>query len=99
MKYIFTIALAALMSLSVDGFSQDAMYSKSEFETILRSHDEVIMMINGFDYKYAGSWLNTMEIVGDHTLTFARGRVVHSYDLSKVVLVQEEGGWVKLWLK
>lgn len=99
MKYIFTIALAALMSLSIDGFSQDAMYSKAEFETILRSHDEVIMMINGFDYKYAGSWLNTMEIVGDHTLTFARGRVVHSYDLSKTVMVQEEGGWVKLWLK
>lgn len=99
MKYLFTVALAFMMFTSLDSQAQDAMYTKAEFQTILQSHDEVILMINGFDYKYAGSWLNTMEIVGDHTLTFARGRVVHSYDLSKVVMVQEEGGWVKLWLK
>jgi len=99
MKYLFTIALAAMMSFSMESVAQDALYSKEQFEKILQSHNEVIVLINGFEYKYTGSWLTTMEIVNEHTLTFARGRVVHSYDLSKVVMVQEEGGWVKLWLK
>lgn len=98
-KYLFTLAITVFLMNPFDSSAQQAMYSKEQFETILKGHDEVIMIIEGFDYKYSGSWLNTMEIVGDHTLTFARGKVIHSYDLSKVKMVQEEGGWVKFWMK
>lgn len=99
MKYLFTVALAVLMSVSFSTQAQDALYSKADFEKILLTYNEVIVIIPGFDYKYSGNWLSSMQIVGDHTLTFARGRVVHSYDLSKVVMVQEEGNYVKLWMK
>ncbi len=99
MKYLFTIAVAILMSLSLDTQAQDAMYSKAQFEKIIQTYNEVVIEMPGFNYKYTGNWLNTAEIVGDHTLTFSRGRVVHSYDLSKCMFVQEEGGWVKLWLR
>jgi hypothetical protein len=99
MKYLFTIALAAMMAVSFNSQAQEALYSKAEFEKILKGYDEVIVVMPGYDRSYEGVWLNSMEIVGDHTLTFSRGRVVHSFDLSKCMFVQEEGRYVKLWLR
>ena len=99
MKYLLTLGLIFVLSNPFDASAQDALYSKAEFETILQTYNEIVVVIPGFDYKYSGNWLSSMQIVGDHTLTFARGRVVHSYDLSKVVMVQEEGNYVKLWMK
>jgi hypothetical protein len=88
-----------MMSLSFNSQAQDALYSKADFERILQAYDEVLIEMPGFNYKYSGNWLSTMQIVGDHALTFSRGRVVHSYDLSKVMFVQEEGRYVKLWMR
>lgn len=99
MKYLLTLGLIFVLSNPFDSSAQEALYSKAEFETILQTYNEIVVIVPGFDYKYSGNWLNSMQIVGDHTLTFARGRVVHSYDLSKVVMVQEEGNYVKLWMK
>jgi hypothetical protein len=99
MKYLLSLGLVLLLSNPFNASAQDALYSKADFEKILQTYSEVVVVIPGFDYKYVGNWLSTMEIVGDHTLVFSRGRVVHSYDLSKVVMVQEEGNYVKLWFK
>jgi len=99
MKYLLSVALVLLLSNPFNASAQDALYSKADFEKIFQTYNEVVIIIPGFDYKYSGNWLGTMEIVGDHTLVFSRGRVIHSYDLSKVVMVQEENNYVKLWLK
>ena len=99
MKYLLSLGLVLLLSNPFNASAQDALYSKADFEKILQTYNEVIVVIPGFDYKYSGNWLNSMEIVGDHTLVFSRGRVVHSFDLSKVAFVQEEGNYVKLWFK
>lgn len=99
MKYLFSIALIATMFLSFDVKAQDAIYSKAEFEKILKGYDEIIVVMPGYDRGYDGVWLNSMEIVGESTLTFARGRVVHSFDLRTCMFVQEEGRYVKLWLR
>ena len=99
MKYLLSVALVLLLSNPFNASAQDALYSKADFEKIFQTYNEVVIIIPGFDYKYSGNWLSTMEIVGDHTLVFSRGRVIHSYDLSKVVMVQEENNYVKLWLK
>jgi hypothetical protein len=99
MKYFFGLALAVMMALSIDVQAQDALYSKSEFEKILQGYDEIIVVMPGYDRTYDGVWLNSMQIVGDNTLTFSRGRVVHSFDLRTCMFVQEEGRYVKLWLR
>ena len=99
MKYLFAFALAGLMTISFNSQAQDALYSKAEFEKILQGYDEVIVVMPGYDRTYNGVWLNSMEIVGENTLTFARGRVVHSFDLRTCMFVQEEGRYVKLWLR
>ena len=87
------------MTISFNTQAQDALYSKAEFEKILQGYDEVIVVMPGYDRTYNGVWLNSMEIVGENTLTFARGRVVHSFDLRTCMFVQEEGRYVKLWLR
>jgi hypothetical protein len=88
-----------MMALSTDVQAQDALYSKAEFEKILQGYDEIIVVMPGYDRTYDGVWLNSMQIVGDNTLTFSRGRVVHSFDLRTCMFVQEEGRYVKLWLR
>lgn len=100
MKHLLPLLLVFVISAPLSSSAQDAaLYSKAAFEEIFKSHNEITVLINGFDYQYKGSWLSNMEIVGEYTLVFSRGDVVHSYDLRKVVMVQEERGWVKLWMK
>lgn len=99
MKHLFSLALIFALAAPFTSFAQDAMYSKSEFEKILQTYNEVVVDMPGWNYKYSGNWLGTMQIVEDATLTFSRGRVVHSYDLKKVAFVQEEGNYVKLYFR
>ena len=99
MKYLLSLGLIVLLSSPFDSQAQEALYSNADFKKILESYDEIVVVTNGFDYKYTGNWTNTMEIIGNHALTFTRGKVIHSFDLSKVVFVQEEGNYVKLWFK
>ncbi|MGB0368204.1 MAG: hypothetical protein ACPGU4_03360 [Flavobacteriales bacterium] len=99
MKYLFSLGLVLLLSNPFESSAQDALYSNADFKKILESYKEIIVITEGFDYKYAGNWLTSLEIKGNHALTFTRGKVTHSFDLSKVVFVQEEGNYVKLWFK
>lgn len=98
MKYLLTLGLAVLLSNPFDASAQ-AMYSKDDLKRILETYQEVIVHKQGWEYKYTGNWLSTMELKGDYTLTFSRGRVVHSYDLSRTTFIQEEGNYVKFWLE
>lgn len=93
--FIFTICIAGM---SMSASAQEPLYSNEEFKKILDSYSEIIVVMDGFDYKYTGNWVTTMEISGNHALTFTRGAVTHSFDLNKVTFVQQEGKWVKLWL-
>ncbi|MFT5310506.1 MAG: hypothetical protein ACI8VL_001412 [Bacteroidia bacterium] len=99
MKYLLSLGLIVLLSNPFESFAQEAMYSNADFKKILESYKEIIVITEGFDYKYTGNWISTMEISGNHALTFTRGKVTHSFNLTRVVFVQEEGKYVKLWFK
>ena len=99
MKYLLSLGLVVLLSNPIESFAQDPLYPKAEFQKILETYDEIVVNMDGWEYKYSGNWTNTMSIDHDHALTFTRGKVTHSYDLSKVVFVQEEGNYVKLRIK
>jgi hypothetical protein len=60
---------------------------------------EVIMDVQGFTYKYSGDWLRFMKLENDNAISFSRGRVTHHYDLRRVVLLQEEGNFVKVFVR
>ncbi len=98
MKYLFSLGIVALLSNPFDSSAQ-AMYKKEDLKRILETYDEVVMNMPGWEYKYSGNWISTLTIEGDYTVAFTRGKVTHSYDLSKAILIQEEGSFVKVWLK
>ena len=98
MKRFLIILSVVFLGLSSAVNAQDPLYSNEDFKKMLDSYSEVIVVMDGFDYKYTGNWKTTMEIKGNHALVFTRGKVTHSFDLTKVTFVQEEGHWVKLWL-
>lgn len=98
MKYIFTLGLILSLSSTFQASAQDALYEKDDMQRILESYTTVIVNMPGWEYKYTGNWLPSLTIEGDNTLTFTRGKVTHSYDLSKAVFVQEEGNYVKVWM-
>lgn len=98
MKYLFALGLMIALSNPFHANAQDAMYEKDDLKRILETYNEVIVNMQGWEYKYTGNWISTMTLEGDHTVTFTRGKVTHSYDLSKAVFIQEEGNYVKVWL-
>lgn len=98
MKYLFSLGIVALLSNPFDSSAQ-AMYKKEDLKRILETYDEVVMNMPGWEYKYSGNWISTLTIEGDYTVAFTRGKVTHSYDLSKAIFIQEEGSFVKVWLK
>ena len=98
MKYLLSLGLVVLLSNPFEIIAQNAMYKKEDMKRILETYSEIVVNMPGWEYKYTGNWVNTMTIEGDHTLTFSRGKVMHSYDLSKAVFIQEEGNYVKVWL-
>ncbi|MFM1875830.1 MAG: hypothetical protein RL266_1567 [Bacteroidota bacterium] len=98
MKYLFALGLVVALSNPFDVSAQTAMYGKDDLKRILETYNEIVINMPGWEYKYAGNWISTMQIEGDHTVTFTRGKVTHSYDLSKAVFIQEEGSFVKVWL-
>ncbi|MDP6908191.1 MAG: hypothetical protein QF371_01735 [Flavobacteriales bacterium] len=99
MKYLLSLGLVVLLSNPFSSSAQDAMYSNEDFKNILGVYNEVIVVMQGFDYKYTGNWITTMEVSGEHALSFTRGKVTHTFDLSRVMFMQQEGKWVKLWLR
>ncbi|MBP9151041.1 MAG: hypothetical protein K9G46_12635 [Flavobacteriales bacterium] len=98
MKYLFSLGLVVILSNPFDLFAQ-AMYSKTDLKRILETYNEVIVNMPGWEYKYSGNWISSLTIEGDYTATFTRGKITHSYDLSKAIFIQEEGTFVKVWLK
>ncbi|MCF8463301.1 MAG: hypothetical protein K9G41_00555 [Flavobacteriales bacterium] len=99
MKYLLSLGLVVLLSNPFNLFAQDAMYKKEDLKRILETYNEVVINMPGWEYKYSGNWISTMTIEGNHTVTFTRGKVTHSYDMSKAIFIQEEGSFVKVWLK
>lgn len=40
-----------------------------------------------------------MKLEDANTVSYTRKRVQHSYDLRKVAMIQDEGRYIKLWLR
>ena len=75
MKYLLSLGLVFLLSNPFNANAQDALYSNADFKKILESYNEIIVVTNGFDYKYTGNWTSTMEITGNHA--FVKSDIAH----------------------
>lgn len=95
--------LTSVFTLGLGIFSLFAQNSPLHSGKVLfdkfAANNEVIVNITGFEYKYSGDWLRFMKLENENVISFSRGRVTHQYDLRKIVLLQEEGNYVKVYIR
>jgi len=92
---IFTLALGVSTLLA----QNSPIYPGKVLFDKFAANSEVIVNITGFEYKYAGDWLRFMKLENDNVISFSRGRVTHQYDIRKIVLLQEEGNFIKVFIR
>ncbi|MCF8258251.1 MAG: hypothetical protein K9J06_11895 [Flavobacteriales bacterium] len=100
MKKLLLTSVLALTLGVVAAFAQNSpIYTSKVLFDKFAANSEVIININGYEYKYAGDWLRFMKIENDNVISFSRGRVAHHYDIRKIVLIQEEGNFLKVFIR
>ncbi len=98
-KAILTTVFSILLGVSGLMAQNSPLYSGKDLFDKFTGTSEVIMDVQGFSYKYSGDWLRFMKLENDNAISFSRGRVTHHYDLRRVVLLQEEGSFVKVFVR
>lgn len=93
------LASTLFVALTLTAMAQNApIYGSEKLYETLTKVTEVVVKMPGFEYQYVGEWLNMMKLEDANTISFSRGRVKHSFDLRRIVFIQDEGRYVKLWL-
>jgi len=98
-KFILTSVFTLVLGISTLLAQNSPIYAGKVLFDKFAANSEVILNITGFEYKYSGDWLRFMKLENDNVISFSRGRVTHHYDIRKVVLLQEEGNFVKVFIR
>jgi hypothetical protein len=98
-KLLFTSVIALFMGIASTFAQSSPIFTGKVLFDKFAANSEVIMDIPGFTYKYSGDWLRFMKLENDNVISFSRGRVTHHYDIRKIVLLEEEGNYVKVFLR
>lgn len=98
-RFLLTSVFAFIVGLTSVLAQNSPLYSGKDLVNKLTAYNEVILNITGFEYKYGGEWLRTMTLENDNVISFTRGRVSHQYDARRIVLLQEEGNYVKVYIR
>jgi hypothetical protein len=98
-KLLFTSLIALFFCISTSIAQNAPIYSGKVIFDKFAANSEVIMDIPGFTYKYSGDWLRFMKLENDNVISFSRGRVTHHYDIRKIVVLQEEGTFIKVFMR
>lgn len=98
-KFLITSVLTLVLGISTLLAQNSPIYPGKVLFDKFAANSEVIVNITGFEYKYAGDWLRFMKLENDNVISFSRGRVAHQYDIGKIVLLQEEGNFVKVFIR
>ena len=100
MKRILFVTIFSLTLWASTAFAQsEPMYTGVGIVDMLKKVNEVVVIMTGYEYTYNGEWLQTMKLEDSNTVSFTRGRVKHSFDLRKIAMIQDEGRYIKLWIK
>ena len=89
-------AFALLTTLPTACAQEGPLLSGQRLVELFTKVNEVVFIVPGFEYNYNGEWLRGMKLEDNNTISFTRGKVVHYYDLRKIVLVQAEGAYIRV---
>ncbi|MBK8341193.1 MAG: hypothetical protein IPK99_14885 [Flavobacteriales bacterium] len=97
MRHFLLAAAFALLTALPSLYAQEGpMLSGQRLVELFTKVNEVVFIVPGFEYNYNGEWLRGMKLEDNNTISFTRGKVVHYYDLRKIVLVQDEGAYIRV---
>jgi hypothetical protein len=100
MRNIIIATVISLLSCigSVSGQNAPLLKGKDLYDRFAAT-SLVEVDVQGFNYKYSGDWLRFMKLENENTISFSRGSVTHSFDLRRVVLLQEERSFIKVFIR
>lgn len=98
-RFLLIIAIGLGLSLTLVSAQNGPMYGGEAIVEMLKGVNEVQVLINGFEYTYNADWLSGVKLEDANTVSFSRGRVRHSYDMRKITMIQDEGRYIKVWMK
>jgi len=94
-KTILTII--GVLAISLSSFSQDKAKELYNVITGCQSCVEVVMISGGLEKKYTGAWFESMSEENGF-IVFSKGAAVHRWDADKVVMIEEGGRFIRVWL-
>lgn len=96
---IITTVISVLFCIaSVSAQNSPLLKGKDMYDRFAAT-GQVEVDVQGFNYKYSGDWLRFMKLENENTISFSRGNVTHSFDLRRVVLLQEERNFIKVFIR
>ncbi len=98
-RSLFLFLVSAMISSAAAIAQNSPLYSGKELYDRFAATNQVEVDVQGFNYKYSGDWLRFMKLENDNTISFSRGSVTHSFDLRRVVLLQEERSFIKVLIR
>ena len=87
-----------LVLLSFSSISQNTGKAVYESITSCESCKEIIMISAGLEKKYTGTWFESMEMK-DGFLIFTKGTQTHSWNLEKVVFIEQNASYTRVYLE
>ena len=94
-----SLALAfGLLFLSSTAFSQKGI-DPSQIVTELQECkcSEIIMISNKVEKKYAGSWLEGIELK-DGMIQFSKGNIMHKWNPNQIKFIENGGHFIRVYM-
>lgn len=90
------LLFAGVTLLSFSSFSQKAAEEAGKMLTNCECN-EIIMIAGAEEKKYTGPWLEGVEYENGYVV-FKKGASRHSWNADKIVFIQKEAGYIRVFL-
>lgn len=91
------LIILGIVFLTFSASAQEAAASNAN-EVVNCDCNEVIMIANGIEKKYAGAWLSSVDY-REGLLVFQKGTTVHKWNPERIVMIEKTPNWVRVYMK
>lgn len=95
-----TFTLLSVLFLAFGAFGQKSNKAEELLDAIRQCETckEVVMVANGVEKSYTGVWFDSMNMENNF-ITFTKGLHKHHWNPEKVVFIERNDRYVRVWLK
>ena len=91
--------LLLFSAIVLSNFSYSQVSGEKVFEYIVNCSEcrEIIVISNKVEKPYAGFWFDSASYK-DGFLTFTKGKVIHRWNLDRVVFIEQKETYIRIYL-